>query len=61
MVAALAAVGWNHRRSPVFIQSFEVGNLKKLNRLTSVRLVQLIDANDVRLDHPGHHRSPLQP
>ncbi len=50
VVAALAAAGWNHRRAPVFIQSFEVGNLKKLNRLTSVRLVQLIDANDVRLD-----------
>lgn len=50
LLAALAAVGWNHRRAPVFIQSFEVGNLKALNKQTSVRLVQLIDANDVRLD-----------
>ena len=50
LVRALAAFGWNHRNAPVFIQSFEVGNLKQLNRLTSVRLVQLIDANDVRID-----------
>jgi glycerophosphoryl diester phosphodiesterase len=50
LVRTLAAFGWNHQRAPVFIQSFEVGNLKRLNRLTSVRLVQLIDANDVRLD-----------
>lgn len=50
LVRALAAVGWNHRNAPVFIQSFEVGNLKQLNRLTPVKLVQLIDANDVRLD-----------
>jgi glycerophosphoryl diester phosphodiesterase len=50
LVRALATFGWNHRKAPVFIQSFEVGNLKKLNRLTSVRLIQLIDANDVRLD-----------
>lgn len=34
----------------MFIQSFEVANLKKLNRLTRVRLVQLIDALDVALD-----------
>jgi glycerophosphoryl diester phosphodiesterase len=50
VVRALARVGWNHRQAPVFIQSFEVANLKRLNRMTRVRLVQLIDANDVRLD-----------
>jgi glycerophosphoryl diester phosphodiesterase len=50
LVRTLAAFGWNHKHAPVFIQSFEVTNLKKLNRLTSVKLVQLIDANDVRLD-----------
>jgi glycerophosphoryl diester phosphodiesterase len=50
VVRALARVGWNHRQAPVFIQSFEVANLKQLNRMTNVRLVQLIDANDVRLD-----------
>lgn len=47
LVRALADVGWNDSKAPVFIQSFEVANLKLLNRLTDVRLVQLIDANDV--------------
>ena len=46
----LGRYGWNRANAPVFIQSFEVANLKQLNRLTRVRLVQLIDANDVRLD-----------
>ena len=50
LLLALSAFDLNHRRAPVFIQSFEVGNLKELNRLTAVRLVQLVDANDVRLD-----------
>lgn len=50
VVDVLQRYGWNHRNAPVFIQSFEVANLKALNRLTSVRLVQLVDANDVRLD-----------
>ena len=40
----------NRASAPVFIQSFEVANLKQLNRMTPVRLVQLIDANDVKLD-----------
>jgi glycerophosphoryl diester phosphodiesterase len=35
------------RRSPVFIQSFEQSNLMRLNRMTDVRLVQLVDAADV--------------
>jgi glycerophosphoryl diester phosphodiesterase len=30
----------------VFIQSFEQANLKELNTLTPVRLVQLVDAFD---------------
>jgi glycerophosphoryl diester phosphodiesterase len=42
--------GWNHRSAPVFIQSFEQGNLKYLRSKTSVRLVQLVDANDVKAD-----------
>lgn len=50
LLDVLARYGWNRRSAPVFIQSFEVANLKQLNRMTSVRLVQLIDANDVRLD-----------
>jgi glycerophosphoryl diester phosphodiesterase len=50
LVRTLEAAGWNRRSAPVFIQSFEVSNLKALNRRSRVRLVQLIDANDVRLD-----------
>ena len=34
----------------MFIQSFEQSNLKLLNGLTPVRLVQLVDANDVDPD-----------
>ena len=42
--------GWNHRSAPVFIQSFEQANLKYLRTKTSVKLVQLVDANDVNAD-----------
>jgi glycerophosphoryl diester phosphodiesterase len=50
LVKALDRAGLNRRRSPVFIQSFEQGNLKRLDKITPVRLVQLIDANDVNPD-----------
>ena len=50
LLDVLTRYGWSRASAPVFIQSFEVANLKQLNRMTSVRLVQLIDANDVRLD-----------
>ena len=45
LLEALARAGWTERRSPVFIQSFEAGNLAYLRTRTGVRLVQLIDAN----------------
>ena len=50
LVKVLRREGWNNRRAPVFIQSFEQSNLKLLNTLTDVRLVQLVDANDVAPD-----------
>jgi glycerophosphoryl diester phosphodiesterase len=40
----------NRRDAPVFIQSFETANLQYLSQKTKVRLVQLIDADDVALD-----------
>jgi len=43
LLAALAKAGWTHADSPVFIQSFEAGNLKALRAQTGVRLIQLID------------------
>ena len=42
LLAALAVAGWTGADSPVFIQSFEVGNLKALRPQTRVRLIQLI-------------------
>ena len=47
LLAVLQRHGWNHRGAPVFIQSFETANLKYLRTTTSVRLVQLVDADDV--------------
>ena len=46
LVSVLDRNGLNKRKSPVFIQSFEQSNLKQLNTMTPVRLVQLVDAND---------------
>ncbi|MBY0444632.1 MAG: glycerophosphodiester phosphodiesterase, partial [Burkholderiales bacterium] len=40
----------NRKNAPVFIQSFETSNLKALRKLTPVKLVFLIDGNDVRAD-----------
>ena len=49
-LTTLHAAYGNTAQAPVFIQSFEVGNLQYLNGLTQMRLVQLIDADDVRAD-----------
>ena len=45
LVMQLKNAGWDSRRAPVFIQSFEVNNLKTLHRLTPIRLIQLMDAS----------------
>jgi glycerophosphoryl diester phosphodiesterase len=50
LLQVLQRHGWNHRSAPVFIQSFEQANLKYLRNKTSVRLVQLIDADAVAAD-----------
>jgi glycerophosphoryl diester phosphodiesterase len=47
LVGVLNANGWTTKDAPVIVQSFEVANLKFLRRLTNVRLVQLVDADDV--------------
>jgi glycerophosphoryl diester phosphodiesterase len=44
LVALLAKYGYKNPNDPVFIQSFEVGNLKDLNEMTKLPLVQLADA-----------------
>jgi glycerophosphoryl diester phosphodiesterase len=43
LVEQLERNGYKGKSSPVFIQSFEVANLKELRSLTKIRLVQLID------------------
>jgi glycerophosphoryl diester phosphodiesterase len=42
LLAALRAHGLDRRDAPVFIQSFEVANLRALRAQTRVRLVQLV-------------------
>src|SRR6266850_1477093 len=50
LVEILSAAGWNRRDAPVFLQSFEPSSLKELRKLSPVRSVQLVDANDVNPD-----------
>ena len=50
LLAKLHAAYGNVADAPVFIQSFEVSNLQYLNTKTSIRLVQLVDADDVKAD-----------
>jgi glycerophosphoryl diester phosphodiesterase len=45
LVAELKKAGWDSASAPVFIQSFEVNNLKLLHTLTKIRLIQLMDGN----------------
>ncbi len=51
LVAELRNAGWDDARAPVFIQSFEVNNLKALRKLTGIRLIQLLDAQGGPADH----------
>jgi glycerophosphoryl diester phosphodiesterase len=44
LVRVLHANGYRKKKDPVFIQSFEVQNLKDLRRMTDLPLVQLINA-----------------
>ena len=50
LLAILAKYGYTTKASPVIVQSFEVSNLKYLRTKTQVRLVQLVDADDVKAD-----------
>jgi glycerophosphoryl diester phosphodiesterase len=54
LLAELRRAGYANRRDPVFIQSFEVSNLKRLRGKTKLRLVQLIgEANTGPADLSG--------
>ncbi len=50
LLAALERAGWTTRAAPVFIQSFEAGNLQWLRTRTGVRLVQLLDGAGLTVD-----------
>jgi glycerophosphoryl diester phosphodiesterase len=52
LLASLERHGWNTREAPVFIQSFEQGNLRELRKKTRVRLIQLVAATPM-FDQPG--------
>lgn len=52
LLAALARFGHSDKSAPVFIQSFEVGNLMALRGKTRVRLIQLMDSAGGPADRP---------
>lgn len=53
LLALLTKYGYETQDDPVFIQSFEVGNLKALRAATRLRLIQLVDAEGGPADMPG--------
>jgi len=42
LVRTLRRNGWAHRHAPVYVQSFETGNLRRLRDLVDVPLIQLL-------------------
>jgi len=50
LVAQLKANGLDRRNAPVFVQSFETGNLRELSHLTRAPLVQLVDCSGAPYD-----------
>ncbi len=51
LVSTLNRNGLNRRGAPVFVQSFETGNLRQLDHVLKVPLVQLLDEADL---HPAN-------
>jgi len=49
----LSRYGYQTEADPVFIQSFEVGNLKAIRAASRLRLIQLVDAEGGPADLPG--------
>ncbi|WP_037523254.1 glycerophosphodiester phosphodiesterase [Sphingomonas sp. Mn802worker] len=50
LVDQLHAAGWDSAEAPVFIQSFEVENLKRLHAMTRIRLIQLVASSGAPAD-----------
>lgn len=53
LLAMLSRFGYRGRTAPVFIQSFEVGNLIDLRAKSDLPLIQLMDAGGGPADRPG--------
>lgn len=53
LLAMLDRFGYRGRTAPVFIQSFEVGNLMDLRAKSDLPLIQLMDAEGSPADRPG--------
>ena len=53
LLAMLDRFGYRGRAAPVFIQSFEVGNLMDLRAKSDLPLIQLMDAAGGPADRPG--------
>jgi glycerophosphoryl diester phosphodiesterase len=52
LLAELEKAGYRGRTAPVYIQSFEVGNLAKLRKRTDLPLIQLLEAEGHPWDDP---------
>ena len=52
LLALLTRYGYTEKSAPVFIQSFEVGNLETLRSKTKLRLIQLMDEKGSPADRP---------
>ncbi len=62
LLAALGRAGYRTRADPVFIQSFEAGNLEALRQRTDLSLIQLVAAEGGPPDRPGtSYRRMLTP
>jgi glycerophosphoryl diester phosphodiesterase len=52
LLALLTKYGHTEKTAPIFIQSFEVGNLQALRSKTKLRLIQLMDEKGSPADRP---------
>lgn len=50
LLEMLSKKGWNNSSAPVYVQSFEVANLRYIRSKSTVKIVQLFDADDVTKD-----------
>lgn len=55
LVDTLERYGYRGRQGLAYIQSFEVGNLKSLSKMTQLPLVQLIEASGAPYDFVAQH------